>query len=158
MDEPTSRRRCPSCGTGGGYPPEVTLCPLCGGTLETEQVVAGDDHVELLIPFAAAQCPACGLATLLRRNRQCARCGADLGDEADSHRDEAVRRRRLAFKGRIERLTKRLEDSAIFQPSFTREGQGVSLTDYIDTVFRPTLDAVTALTDDVRTELQAITW
>jgi len=158
MDEHTSRRRCPSCGTGGEYQADVKSCPLCGDSLETELAVMDDYRVELLIPFAAAQCPSCGMATLLRRNRQCAGCGADLGDEARSHRDEAVKRRRRAFKGRIERITKRREDSAILQPSFTREGQGVSLTDYTDTVFRPTLDAVTALTDNVRTELRAVTW
>jgi len=98
------------------------------------------------------------MATLLRRNRQCAGCGADLGDEARSQGDEAVKRRRRAFKVRIERLVKRVQDSAILQPSFTRSGQGVSLTDYIANVFRSSLDAVTALTDTVRTELRAVTW
>ena len=151
MDEHTSRRRCPSCGTGGDYPANVKSCPLCGGSLETELAVAGDGLVELLIPFAAAQCPACGMATLLRRNRQCAGCGADLSDEA-------VRRRRRAFKGRIQRLTNRVQDSAILQPSFTRSGQGVSLADYIDTVFEPSRDAATVLAEDVHTELRAVTW
>ena len=133
-------------------------CPLCGGSLEAEPTIAYDSLVELLLPFAAAQCPACGMTTLLRRNRQCAGCGSDLGDEARPHVGEAVRRRRQAFKGRIQRLTRQAQDSAILQPAFTRKGQGVSLTNYIDTVFGPSLNTVTALAEDVRTELRAVTW
>ena len=158
MDEHTSRRRCPSCGTGGDYPADMKLCPVCGGTLETKPAAADDSRSELLIPFAAAQCPACGMTTLLRRNRKCAGCGSDLGDEAGPNVGEAVRRRRQVFKGRIERLTRQAQDSMILQPSFTRSGQGVSLTDYVDTVFGPSLDTVTALTSDVRMELRAVTW
>ena len=128
MDENTLRRQCPSCGTGGQYPADVKSCPLCGGSLETDLAITDDYRVELLIPFAAARCQACGIATLLRRNRQCVGCGVDLGDEARPHVGEAVRRRRQAFKGRIQRLTRHAQDSAILQPSFTRKGQEVSFT------------------------------
>lgn len=158
MDEYTLRRRCPSCGTGGDYPAGMKSCPLCGGSLEAEPTVAGDGSIELLIPFAAAQCPACGMTTLLRRNRQCAGCGSDLDDEARSRVDEVIRRRRQVFKGRIERLTRQAHECAILQPSFTRSGQGVPLTNYDDTVFGPSRDAATALTGDVRAELRAVTW
>src|SRR5205823_7795590 len=139
MDEYTSRRRCPSCGTGGDYPATIKSCPLCGGSLEAESAAADDSLVELLIPFAATQCPSCGMTTFLRRNQQCAGCGADLADQARPRVGEAVRRRRDAFKVRIQRLTRHAQDSAILQPSFTRKGQEVSLTDYTDTVFEPTL-------------------
>ncbi len=158
MDEYMLRRRCPSCGTGGDYPAGMKSCPLCGGSLEAEPTVAGDGSIELLIPFAAAQCPACGMTTLLRRNRQCAGCGSDLDDEARSRVDEVIRRRRQVFKGRIERLTRQAHECAILQPSFTRSGQGVPLTNYDDTVFGPSRDAATALTGDVRAELRAVTW
>lgn len=104
-------------------------CPLCGGSLAAEPAVADDSLVELLIPFAAAQCPACGMTTLMRRNQKCAGCGSDLGDEARPHVGETVRRRGQAFKVRIQRLTRQAQDSAILQPSFTRKGQEVSLTD-----------------------------
>src|SRR5712691_7484364 len=137
MDEYTSRRRCPLCGTGGDYPATMKLCPLCGGSLEAESAAADDGLVELLIPFAATQCPSCRMTTFLRRNQKCAGCGSDLGDEARPRVGEAVRRRRQVFKGRIERLTKHAQESAILQPSFTRKGQEVSLTDYTDTVFGP---------------------
>jgi len=136
----------------------MTSCPLCGGSLEAEPTIADGSLVELLLPFAAAQCPACGMTTLLRRNRQCAGCGSDLDDEARSRVDEVIRRRRQVFKGRIQRLTRQARDNAILQPSFTRKGQGVPLTDYIDTVFGPSLNVATALTEDVRTELRAVTW
>ena len=158
MDEYTSRRRCPSCGTGGDYPATIKSCPLCGGSLEAEPATADDSLVELLIPFAATQCPSCGMTTFLRRNQQCAGCGSDLSDEARPRVGEAVRRRRDAFKVRIQRLTRHAQDSAILQPCFTRKGQEVSLTDYTDTVFEPIRDAVTALTEDVRMQLRAVTW
>src|SRR6266487_4193458 len=158
MNEHTSRKRCPSCGAGGDYPADMKSCPLCGGSLEAEPAIADDSLVELLIPFAAAQCPACGMTILLRCNRKCAGCGANLGDEARPHVGEAVRRRREAFKVRIQRLTRQAQDSAILQPSFARKGQEVSLTDYIDTVFEPSRDAATALAQDVRTQLRTVTW
>ena len=158
MDEHPLRRLCPSCGTGGDYPADMKSCPLCGGSLEAEPAVADDRLVELLIPFATAQCPACGMTTLLRRNRKCAGCGVDLGDEERLHVDEAVRRRRQAFKVRIERLSRQAQENAILQPAFTRSGRGGSLTDYVDTIFRPSLNTITALMGNVRTELRAVTW
>jgi hypothetical protein len=136
----------------------MNSCPLCGGSLEVEPTVTDDSRVELFIPFAAAQCPSCGMTTFLRRNQKCAGCGADLGDEARSGVGEIVRRRRDAFKGLIQRLTRRAQDSLILQPSFTRKGQEASLPDYIDTVFEPIRDAVTTLTEDVRLQLRAVTW
>jgi len=71
---------------------------------------------------------------------------------------EAVGRRRQAFKARIQRLTRHAQNSAILQPSFTRKGQEMSLTDYIDTIFGPSCDAATELAEDVRMELRAVTW
>jgi hypothetical protein len=158
MDEYTLRRRCPSCGTGGDYPATIKSCPLCGGSLEAELATADDSLVELLIPFAATQCPSCGMTTFLRRNQKCPGCGSDLSDETRPRVGEAVRRRRDAFKIRIQRLTRHAQDSAILQPSFTRKGQEVSLTDYTDTVFESTRNEATALTEDVRMQLRAVTW
>jgi len=157
-DKPTSRKRCSSCRTGGTYAADLQACPLCGSNFETEIAVADGSRVELLIPFAAAQCPVCGMVTLLRHDRQCAGCGATLDDEARSRVDEAVKRRRRAFKVRLERLTKRVQESGILQPSFTRTGQGVPLTEYVAHVFRSSLDDVTAITDTMRTEMRAVTW
>lgn len=158
MNEHRSRRRYPSCGIGGSYPTDMMSCPLCGGSLEAGPTVAGDGFVELLIPFAAALCAACGVTTLLRRNRQCIGCGAAISEEARSHVDEAVRRRRRAFKGRFQPLMRQAQNSAILQSSFTRKGQGVSLIDSIDTVFEPSRNAVTVLANGMRTELRVITW
>lgn len=154
MDENTLHNYCPSCGIS--YPKEVTSCSLCRGLLETEPVVA--DGKLLIIPFDSVQCPACATVTLPRRNGQCAGCGSDLGDEVRSQRGETVRRRRDAFKSSIQRLTKRLEDSTILQPSFTREEQGVPLTDYIDAMFKPTFDTFMTLTNTVLIELSTVAW
>jgi hypothetical protein len=158
MGEHTPRRRCLSCGTGGDYPVDMQLCPVCGGTLETEPTVADDSRIELLIPLAAAQCPVCGMTTLLRRNLKCAGCGSNLSDEAWPNVGNAVKRRRQVFKGRIERLIKQAQESMILQPSFTRSGPGVSLIDYVGTVFETSLNTLTALTSDVGMELRAVTW
>jgi hypothetical protein len=158
VNEHTSRRRCPSCGTGGSYPTDMKSCPLCGGSLKSEPTVAGDGLVVLLKPFAAALCPACGMTTFLRRNRRCIRCSAAVSEEARSHVDEAVRQRRRASKGRIQRLKRQAQNSVILQSSFPRKGQGVSLTDSINTVFESFRNAVTALANGMRTELRVITW
>src|SRR6266567_52266 len=158
MIEQISLRRCLSCGTASDYPSEIIACPLCGGTLKIEEYAVDDNRVELLIPFASAQCPACGMTTSLRRNRQCSGCGAALSEEDQSRKDESVKRRRNTFKVRIERLRKDLEDSPILYPSFTRSGQGISLTDYTSTVFSPSIDEVMVFAAQVRLELRSVTW
>lgn len=133
-------------------------CPLCGGTLEADLAITDDYTIELVIPFAATQCPACGAISLIRKNKQCPGCGADLDDKARPHIGEAVRRRRQAFKVLIQRLVRRTQDSTIRQPSFARTGPEISLADYINAVFEPSRNAATKFTEEVRIELRAVTW
>lgn len=158
MTELPSHQHCLACGIFGDYTAETQFCPWCGGNLITEQTEENDDRVELLIPFPAIQCPTCGKMTLVRRTKQCVHCHIDLGDAARSQGNSVVKRRRQAFKVLLERLIAHIQESSLLQPTFTRQGQGLALSDYKTTIFMPSIEAIEEITATVRKALRTVTW
>jgi hypothetical protein len=150
---------CSQCGCGQ-TDEALTKCPFCGGQLIVEAAQAATDdlgHVSLVLVFARVHCDACGETTALRRDRRCAVCGEALTGEAATIPDPAVKARREAFKGRLARLTKRVQEAGLAEPRFTRKGMPLSVADHLK-VLRGAMDRSQDLTSALRADLGAVAW
>lgn len=150
---------CSACGASGYYPESVNRrCPVCGGALDDAEVDnsrAATHTVEIRLAFAGIACPSCGQMTVVRRDRRCTGCESALPEDVI---DPEVRQRRRAFKSAIERLTARAATARITNPSFTKRGPSISPSEYVASVFRPSLNDIPATVDSVKEDARAARW
>jgi DNA processing protein len=155
---PEHYKRCQTCGLTARYPEgQIRECIDCGGALEDEPDAPTDDTgvIRYAVPFALIECESCGQATLVRRSRNCTRCGASLAPDAV---DPTTESRRSAFKGAISRLQDRVRAAHLDEPRFTKSGVGMSPADYGHTILDRARIDIPAILAPIKDDAPHTSW
>jgi len=103
-------------------------------------------------------CSTCGEARSAPASGLCSTCNGLLPADLVATVREAVRQRRQAFKGRLNRLEQRMREVTGGLPTFSTRGQPLSENDHLNQVLRPALNNLKSRHESVVRLLKNGTW